>query len=198
MTANGVAYTPSPAVSIPNPLPDNTSPCQFTISGLAAGSSFAINVSSVNQAGVRSVTSSTFQWLVIASAPTVTVLTQPDAASGSRTPTLRFGVAWPNVTVAAGAAANVTFNVLLSGDVDIGVYHSPPVCGVGGVSGAQALGPRQRDCVSAVCDESGCSYTLSLTTPKVYSLQVEALLGGRYRALLDLHPSSTALVLLRC
>ena len=108
----------------------------------------------------------------------------PDSTSGSRVPTFEFALDWQGVTVTTGTA-NISLAMSLSGDADLGPFHTPPVCGVlpGDVNSDgtgpvlyQTLGAGQRDCRSPVCDTRGCNYTLSLTKAQAYTLQVHSLL----------------------
>ena len=163
-----VAAGGNPPIPAPSP---NDAIVKLTLSGLTVGDTYTISVWSVDQAGHVSVQASVFSWSIINSAPAVTVLSHPDATSGSKFPQFRFAAKWAsNFGVQSnssdGSIAEVSYQVLLLGDSFLGAWHEPEQCVDGG------NGTAQRDCVMAGCNDVECTYNVELTTARAYTLQV--------------------------
>ena len=109
-----------------------------------------------------------YTWQVLQSAPSVVALRQPDPSSGSLRPTFQFAADWGALgDVGHDINGSLSFEVLLLSDADLGSFHVPPPC-----SSIKEGSTTQRDCVSDVCTSASCYYYVTLTTPRVYTLQV--------------------------
>jgi hypothetical protein len=155
---------------IPNPTPTNLSPVTLTLVGLSTNAVYNITVRAVDQSGLMGVSAQSFVWQTVVSAPSVLVLRQPSVASGSKHPAFTFAADWGAMTPLAGV--NVSFEVQLLGDVNLGSFHQPPVCNAT-ADGLRIPVPGY-DCVDAGCGQSGCNYTLFLQRPQANTLQVDA------------------------
>ncbi len=85
------------------------------------------------QAGHVSPTSLNFTWYVASAAPSVAVLSSPDAVSSSWLPIVRVASRWASPEVPVGV--RVTFEFLVLGDKSLGQFHAPPAC-----NASQSLG----------------------------------------------------------
>ena len=84
------------------------------------------------------------------------VLSQPSADSGSPRPEFVFAADWGSSP--PDGAENVTFEMLLLGDADLGSFHAPPTCDPARINAAS-----QKDCVDAGCSSVSCSYFVTLS-----------------------------------
>ena len=146
---------------VPPPVPVNSAPTTVSLTGLTAGTVYSIVFGSITQSGVVSVNVTQMTWRVLATAPAVTVLSHPDASSGSRRPVFEFQAAWGDVDP-AGAEGAVRFQMLLLNDVDLGQYHYPAIC-----NATRLVSASHRDCVNSNCSATYCKYSLYLLSPGV-------------------------------
>ena len=109
---------------------------------------------------------------MVASAPSVVVITRPDSASGSSRPYFRFGLDWANTTIVSVGEVNVTLEMSLLSDPDLSVFHTPRPCLVS--ARGLKLPTGQRDCVSPACNGLGCEYLLSLPAAGSFTFQVRS------------------------
>ena len=170
LLADNATYTlPSGNPTVSNPAPTNNDPVELSLSGLQADRKYTILISARSQAGLSSATATSVSWQFLASAPSVAVRLRPDLVSGASRPAFQFVADWGTSQV--GGQANVTFQMLLLGDPDLGTYHTPPVC-----DPTRANSASQKDCVSPGCTSELCNYTTQLTLApgksQAYTLQV--------------------------
>ena len=140
---------------------------------------------SVTQAGVMSSRPVTFSWHVLLSAPSVRVLSRPDAVSGSAVAAFTLSTDWGTQAVTRGMAAesaSVTYQALLLSDNTLGSFHTPPSC----ADVVVGVGTSHRDCLQ--CDnttDATCVYYVALSRTIVppltqslqsFTLQVHAVL----------------------
>ena len=172
LTCDGVVYTlPSGNPVIAVPAPSNNDPVLLGLSGLPPDRVYTVTIHTLNQCGLASVNATVVTWQILSSPPSVVVVRRPDAVSGSPRPEFEFAVNWAVSTVADVGVRNVTYEVLLLSDADLGAFHEPPVC-----DRALAGSASQRDCVEAGCSASSCRYSVALSlargTSHAYTLQV--------------------------
>ena len=151
--------------TIPPPSPINSAPTSLSLTGFSSGTVYTIVVVAVSQSGVVSNSSATFTWHVLASAPSVSVTSQPDAFSGSVRPRFTFAANWG--TASSDGADAVVYEVLLLGDTDLGAHHTPPWC-----NASAPLTSSRRDCLERGCNASSCSYSVYLAAAQAYTLQI--------------------------
>ena len=68
------------------------------------------------------------------------------------------------------AGVNISFEVRLLGDGNLGTFHEPPECNVS-ANGLRVPTPGY-DCVDPGCGQGGCNITLFLQRPQASTLQV--------------------------
>ena len=113
------------------------------------------------QSGIRSSENTSYTWHILAAAPAVAVVRRPDLDSGAVRPVFAFAADWDGVDP-DGAERNLTFEVLLLSDADLGVHHVPLSC-----DPSRPVSATHRDCARADCSSTWCLYTLFLLTSKV-------------------------------
>jgi hypothetical protein len=124
-----------------------------------------VEVVSVDTLGRVSGLSTSFSWRVVASAPIVTVLSQPANVSGNATATFIFAAAWKRDASQSVDASAASFQLmLLGGSGDVGQWHDP--C---------RFAERASEC-AASCSGARCAYSVRLTDVGAYTLQVRAVL----------------------
>ena len=101
-----------------------------------------------------------------------TVFTQTVALNIDTAVTVDLLSAWGNSSFGTSSVvANVTFQMLLLSDADLGQFHDPPLC-----DESRAGTAAQRDCVMAGCSSTSCDYYLGLTqasgSSQAHTLQV--------------------------
>ena len=113
------------------------------------------------QSGIESTVGTSYSWHILASAPSVAVVRHPDASSGSLRPVFAFAADWGSIQP-DGAERNVTFEVLLLSDTDLGSHHLPPTC-----DPSRPVSATHRDCIRGDCSSTWCLYTVYLLEAKV-------------------------------
>ncbi len=153
------------AVVVPN-LKPRALTAVVSRSSLVSGRSYTMTVFSVDQAGWRSATPAVTTWRVAAAVPNVVLGVRPAVVSGLVKPMFQLIAMW-QASQGSGPAIEASFEVLLVDDPRLNTWHAP--CN-------ETDAPR--DCPVVCRNGAGCNYTLSLSTPKTYTLQIRAVLFG--------------------
>ncbi len=153
-----------PLATAPLPEPTNDDAVQLQVGDMVGDVSYTLRAWTRDQAGHRSVKAALHAWSVVSVAPTVEVSSRPSPASVSARPVFVFAAVWGNGTSKQGAVPEASFLVSLVG---VTSPHSP--------CDEQGAAP---NCTSW-CNGSRCEYAPRLDTPQAYTLQVQAVLGGR-------------------
>jgi hypothetical protein len=153
-----------PLAMAPLPEPTNSDPVQIVFGGLLSDESYSLKVWTQDQAGHRSVKAALHTWSVASVAPTVQIVAQPSPVSAWLAPRFVFTAVWGNGTARQGVVPDASFLVSLVG---VSAPHSP--CD-------------ERDAranCSSWCNGTRCEYSPRLDIPQTYTLQLQAVLGGR-------------------
>jgi hypothetical protein len=150
------------------PEPKNDDVVQLLLGGLVGDLSYTLRVWTQDQAGHRSSKAALHVWAVATVAPTVQVVLRPSPISSLVRPRFAFSAVWGNNTARRGVVPDASFLVSLVG---VSAPHSPceerlPVTGT------------PSSC-SSWCNGTRCEYSPRLDAPQAYTLQVQAVLGGR-------------------
>ena len=167
---------PGGAPVVPDPEPTNNDVSLFTISGLPVPSTCIVHAWAVSHAGLRSVTTASFQWQILPAAPDVLVLARPDDLSGSKYPQFLFALDLGANSVDVSSNSAIVYEVSLIGDPELTAFHTPNACSFvpsptsTSTSSVGQLRPglSQRDCKSVVCNASSCAISILLPTPTTY------------------------------
>jgi hypothetical protein len=153
-----------PLAVAPLPEPTNEDVVQLLVGGLIADESYSLKVWTQDQAGHRSAKAALHTWTVLSEAPTVRFATRPSTVSALIQPVFVFSAVWAEGSSRQGDVPDASFLVSLVG---VNSPHSP--CDERGAA---------PNCLSW-CNGTRCEYSPRLDTPQPYTLQVQAVLGGR-------------------
>jgi hypothetical protein len=153
-----------PLATAPLPEPSNDDVVQLLVGGLVGDESYSLKVWTQDQAGHRSAKAALHTWLVASVTPTVRVVSQPSAVSAFMQPVFVLSAVWGDGTSRQGVVPDASFLVSLVG---VSSPHSP--CDERGAA---------PNC-SSWCNGTRCQYSPLLDTPQSYTLQVQAVVGGR-------------------
>jgi hypothetical protein len=153
-----------PLVTAPLPAPTNDDAVQVLVGDLVGDESYSLKVWTQDQAGHRSAKAALHVWTVASVAPTVHIASRPSPVSASVQPMFVLSAVWGNGTSRQGVVPEATFLVSLVG---VTSPHSP--CNERGAA---------PNC-SSWCNGTRCEYSPLLDAPQSYTLQVQAVVGGR-------------------
>jgi hypothetical protein len=148
----------------PLPEPTNSDTVQLLVGDLISDVAYSLRVWTQDQAGHRSAKAAVHAWSVVSVTPTIAIATRPAPISSLLQPVFVFSAEWGNGTAQQGVVPDATFLVSLVG---VSSPHSP--CDERGAA---------PNC-SSWCNGTRCEYSPRLDTPQSYTLQVQAVLGGR-------------------
>jgi hypothetical protein len=158
----GVVVEPLATAALPEPTNDDA--VQLLVGDMQPDESYSLRVWTQDQAGHRSAKTALHTWVVASVAPTVAIASRPSPISALVQPVFVFSAMWGNGTSRQGVVRDASFLVSLVG---VSSPHSP--CDERGAA---------PNC-SSWCNGTRCEYSPSLDAPASYTLQVQAVLGGR-------------------
>jgi hypothetical protein len=154
-----------PLGTAPLPEPTNDDTVQLLVGDLVGDVSYSMRAWMQDQAGHRSAKAAQYSWFVASVAPTVAIASRPSPVSSLMQPVFVFSAVWGNGTSRQGVVPDASFLVSLVG---LNSPHSP----------CDERGGGAPNC-SSWCNGRRCVYSPRLDIASVYTLQVQAVLGGR-------------------
>jgi len=149
-------------VTVPEEPSPNNAMVILEKTNLQLDTAYELRVWSKSQAGLYSTTYTSFEFVILSTAPSVSVLSRPAQVSGDLYPVFQFQATWAGTAFSNIPLANVVFQVQL----DSGDWLQVP-------------GPNTNSQCDYNTTEPTCTYTSPAVTPGTHTLQVRTVLSGK-------------------